>query len=95
MTAGDPYVFRIIAKNRLGASPESGEVTIYAAAVPDPSQAPTRVVGSNAQTTIDLEWVPNGNGGSAITGYEVWWNGGGDGPVSGLKATIESATATA
>ena len=35
-----------------------------------------------------------GNGGSGITGYEVWWNGGGEGPVTGLKVEISSGSTT-
>ena len=43
VTAGDPYKIKIVALNRLGSSPDSSETTIYAAAVPDAPQAPTRV----------------------------------------------------
>ena len=95
VTAGDPYKIRIVARNRLGPSPASSETTIYAAAVPSEPNAPTRVANSFAQTTIDIEWTPSSNGGSTITGYEVWWNGGGSGPVTGLKLTINDASTTA
>lgn len=94
VTAGDPYIVRIVAKNRLGKSAASSEVTIYAAAVPDAPNAPTRVLGTNAQTTIDLQWTANSDGGSGITGYEVWWNAGGEGPVTGLKVSISDGATT-
>jgi len=41
-----------------------------------------------AKTTIDIEWTFNDNGGSQITEYEVWWNGGGSDPVTGKKLTV-------
>ena len=78
--------------NRLGSSEPSSEVIIYAAAVPDAPNAPTRVTGTNSQTTIDIEWTANYNGGYVITSFEVWWNGGGDGPASGLKVTISDGS---
>ena len=94
VASGDPYIVKIVAKNRLGSSEDSGSVTVYAASVPDAPQAPSRVAGTNAQTTIDIEWTANGNGGSGITVYEVWWNGGGEGPVTGLKVEISSGSTT-
>jgi len=80
--------------NRLGSSPASLETTIYAASVPVAPNAPTRVPNTFSQTTIDIEWIASSNGGSGITGYEVWWNGGGDGPVTGLKQTLGLITTT-
>lgn len=96
ISPGDSYKVKIVAKNRVGDSDFSAETTIYAATIPDPPNAPTRVIGTNTQTTIDLEWVqpPNSNGGSGITDYEIWWNGGGVGPATGLKHTMGSATTT-
>lgn len=92
VTSGDPYLIRVVAKNRLGDSDPSLESTVYAASVPDAPNAPTRVPDTNSQTTIDIEWTTNSNGGSGITGYEVWWNGGGEGPVTGVKATLSAFT---
>lgn len=94
MTAGDPYSIRIVALNRLGSSPASSETTVIAAAKPDKPNAPTRVADTFSQTTIDIEWTANGNGGSGITGYQVWWNGGGTGPVTGLKQSVSGGSTT-
>ena len=95
VTAGDPYVVLIITANRLGSSTLPSEsVTVYAASAPEAPSAPTRVAGTNAQTTIDIEWTSNGDGGSGILGYEVWWNGGGTGPVTGLKASLAGSATT-
>ena len=70
LTSGNPYIFKVRAKNAVGESPFSAEFTIYAATVPNAPNAPTQVAGSNAQTTIDIEWTTaNSNGGSTITGY--------------------------
>jgi len=49
-----------------------------------------RVEGSNTQTSIDIEWTPAYNGGAEITGYQVWWNAGGQGPVNEIAAVTES-----
>ena len=94
VTSGDPYIIRIVTQNRLGSSPASLETTIYAASKPEAPDAPTRVANTFSQTTIDLEWSANGTGGSGITGYEIWWNGGGTGPVTGLRQTIASGAQT-
>ena len=94
ISAGDPYKIKIVAKNRVGDSDDSTETTIYAATIPDPPNAPTRVSGTNAQETIDLEWTASNNGGSGITDYEVWWNGGGTGPATGKLTNIGSSATT-
>jgi hypothetical protein len=44
--------------------------------------------GTNTKTTIDIEWTREYDGGSEITGYQVWWNAGGLGPVNEIKALI-------
>ena len=69
-------------------------MTIYAAQKPSAPNAPTRVADTNALNTIDIEWTPNSDGGSTITGYEIWWNGGGSGPVTGKKATLTTNAVT-
>jgi len=88
VSSGTPYKFKVLAKTSVGVSPFSALVTIYAAQKPSGPNAPTRVANTFALTTIDIEWTPNSDGGSTITGYEVWWNGGGSGPVTGKKATL-------
>ena len=36
----------------------------------------------------------NGNGGISITDYEIWWNAGGVGPVTGKLASMGSTATT-
>ena len=92
VTSGDPYIVRVVAFNRLGDSDPSAETTIYAASVPSAPNAPSQVPSTESTTTIDIQWTANGNGGAPISGYELWWNGGGDGPVTGVKATLSAVT---
>ena len=49
-----------------------------------------RVENTEAKTTIEIEWTRAYNGGSQITGYQVWWNAGGQGPVNEVAALINS-----
>lgn len=84
VSSGDVYAIKVRGVNRVGYSAFSSTVNIYAATVPFAPNAPTRTAGTNTQTSITIEWTANSNGGSAITSYEIWWNGGGAGPVTGL-----------
>lgn len=94
VSSGTPYIFKLLARNDVGVSVFSSEVTIYAAEKPSAPAAPTRVANTYALNTIDIEWTPNSDGGSTITGYEIWWNGGGSGPVTGLKETLTTDAVT-
>jgi cellulose 1,4-beta-cellobiosidase len=93
VSAGDAYTIKIRGQNRVGYSSYT-QTMIYAATVPDAPNAPTRVSGSNTLTTITLTWTANGDGGLAITNYEIWWNGGGAGPVTGLLQSTGSTSTT-
>lgn len=94
MTTSAQYKFYVVAKNKVGVSQPSTIVSIYAAVVPTAPTNVKRVAGSNTQTTIDLEWTRAYNGGSTITGYQVWWNQGGDGPVTDVKVVLNTDTTT-
>lgn len=37
---------------------------------------------SHTQNTLDLDWVPAGDGGRRITAYNLFWDGGLGGPVN-------------
>jgi len=94
VSSGDPYKIKVRGFNLVGAGPFSDEVTVYAAREPDAPNAPTRVADTYAKDTIDIEWTPNGNGGSGISGYQIWWNGGGTGPVTGQLAELLTPVTT-
>jgi hypothetical protein len=67
---GTTYTLQVRAVNLLGAGPlsaASNSVTPVGLA-----GAPTALVASRGNTTVDLSWTaPANNGGSAITGYQV------------------------
>jgi len=63
------YTLKVAARNLVGLSSDSTEVTIRAAAVPSTPAAPTTVVNTNVSVTIS--WAAPVNGGSAITSYTV------------------------
>lgn len=65
---------------------------IQAAVLPDKPTDLRRVEGTEAKTSIELEWTRAYNGGSDITGYQVWWNDGGSGPVNVVAAVINEDT---
>lgn len=66
--------------------PTSFDQFITRATVPDAPNAPTF---TNVQpTTLDVNWTPNGNGGAAITDYEIAY---GTNPSS-PSSTVTSAT---
>ncbi len=69
----------IKATNVVGVSTNSTILVIWAAVVPNAPINLIRVAGSNTLTSIDLSWSSSYNGGSAITGYQIWWNQGGSG----------------
>lgn len=94
VSSGDAYAIKVRGRNRVGYSSFSPEVTVYAATVPAAPNAPTRVAGTNSQTSITITWTPNSNGGQTITNYQVWWNGGGSGPVTGMLSDTGSTSTT-
>jgi len=69
LTAGAVYTFKVSARNSVGSGPDSSEVDITAAAIPNVPAAPTTTVNTNVSVTIS--WVAPSNGGSAITTYSV------------------------
>ena len=71
LTPGVYYQFKVIALNTIGSSPPSEAVSIIAATVPDPPNAPTLVFQD--ETTIEVEWTANFNGGTPIDDYQVYW----------------------
>jgi len=84
LTADVIYTFKISARNLVGLSLDSSEVSIRAAAIPSVPTAPSTSVNSNVSVTIS--WVAPFNGGSAITAYTVKIR-----QVDGSTYTTESA----
>lgn len=75
---GDTYTFRIKARNSIGDSIYSEEVSLMAATLPGAPGQPTRL--TSTETTITIQWtVPTDNGGTPITDYLVMWDEGSGG----------------
>jgi hypothetical protein len=73
LTNGTTYTVQVRAVNAGGGGTGSNEPTAVPFTVPD---APTLTM-TNTDDVVDWSWSPNGNGGSAITGYqwELYVNG--------------------
>jgi fibronectin type 3 domain-containing protein len=82
---GTTYYYTVVAVNAAGLSPQSGE----ASATPQATapSAPLAVVASGGNSSVTVSWsVPASNGGSPISGYDVY---------RGTSAGGESATPVA
>ena len=78
VVAGQMYDFKVRAVNAAGDSPDSPVHSILAADVPAAPDAPFKL---NADITkIKVGWTaPTVNGNSPLTGYKLYYNGGGSG----------------
>jgi len=86
LTPGTTYYFWAQTHNAKGYSALSGRSSTTTLRVPDAPSTP--VVSDIGPTSMTLTWVPNGDGGSAITGYQLSY---GTDPA-GVGATVVSAT---
>ena len=73
LVAAETYKFRVSATNIVGEGPQSNEIFVIAADMPEkPDLPPT--INTKSQTSITLtltELPPEHNGGSPVTGYIV------------------------
>jgi predicted RNA-binding protein with TRAM domain len=81
LTNGDAYSFTVTATNSLGTGAASSASSSVIPAVTVPG-APTNLVATPASTTVVLSWTAPANGGSAITGYNIY-----EGTSSGGEST--------
>lgn len=67
--AGNTYKFKILARNIVGYSAQSAELSVIASRIPTVPTAPTTTISGNK---VAVAWTAPYNGGSAITIYSVW-----------------------
>jgi len=96
LSNGDSYGFIVTATNSLGTSVASAPSNTVVPAVTVPA-APTGLIATPGGTSVSLSWVAPVNGGSAVTGYNLYdaTSSGGENysaPVNG--ATLISGAAT-
>ncbi len=91
LTNGTKYYFTVVAVNSVGPSLPSGEVS----ATPSNTKpgVPSQVKAVSGNGSIDLTWTAPSNGGSPITGYNVFMGtkSGGESPTA-LNAVPTTAT---
>jgi predicted RNA-binding protein with TRAM domain len=92
LTNGDSYTFTVTATNSLGTSAASPASNAVVPVVTAPS-APTNIVATPGNTTVALSWAAPANGGSAITGYNVY-EGTSSGGESGTAVNTTLITTT-
>ena len=90
LTNGTTYYYKVAAVNAVGTSPQSGEVSATPrATVPS---APSGLVASAGDGSVLLSWtVPTSDGGSPITGYNVYR---GTSPGGGAATPVASNVAS-
>lgn len=86
LTSGEIYFFWARNHNSAGWGPWSPTVGVTIARVPDTVAKP--YLNDVDQTSAIVVWSAPGNGGAAITGYEVGWGTNPSGPTSTVPSTL-------
>ena len=90
LTNGTLYTFHVTATNAVGTGPESNAASATPQAAATVPGAPTNLVATAGDTTVQLTWsAPADDGGSPITGYTV------TGSPGGTCSTTGATTCTA
>jgi len=66
--SGQTYKFKVEARNEVGYSPESAELSILAATIPVTPEAPLTYISGEF---VAVKWVPPYNGGTKVLAYSV------------------------
>lgn len=85
LTPGTLYYFWARTHNALGYSAWSARESTTTLRVPDAPNTP--VLSGFTPASMVVTWTPNGNGGSAITGYEVGYGTSPSAPTTSVSAT--------
>ncbi|MDG6220588.1 MAG: fibronectin type III domain-containing protein, partial [Candidatus Thermoplasmatota archaeon] len=71
LTNGQTYYYQVSATNNIGEGSRSAESNAIPATVPG---APRNLAVTSGNAQVSLSWqTPSSNGGSAITGYKIYW----------------------
>ena len=94
LTPATSYSFAVSATNSAGTSAQSGAVSATTAALSAPS-APTGLTATGGAGSVSLAWTaPANNGGSAITGYTVYYSTTSGAELSGTAQAASGTSAT-
>lgn len=94
LSPGLTYYFAVAAQNSAGTSAQSSESSTTTLSVVPPS-APTGLSASAGNGSVSLTWTaPTSNGGSAITGYVVWYSATAGGELTGSQFSSSTTSAT-
>ena len=75
LTNGTNYCYRVSAVNGVGEGPLSSQV---ACGIPMTTPSPPVLSVSSGNKKVDLSWSVSDNGGSIITGYDIYWKAAND-----------------